>query len=70
MARPVRGALGVALLEPPKTRAAFCVATGNFSGKVNGTPAKRAERSKSCSEYSRLIGWLTGVGSSAPPPGT
>ena len=65
MARPVRGALGVALLEPPEDARAFCVGTGNFSGKVNGTPAKRAERAKSCSEYSRLIGWLTGLFSSA-----
>ena len=46
-------------------RAAFCVATGKVSGNVNGTPAKRAERSKSSSEYSRLSGWLTGLFSSA-----
>ena len=30
-----------------------------------GTPAKRAERSKSCRVYSRLIGWDTGLFSSA-----
>ncbi len=38
---------------------------GKGSGKVKGTPEKRAERSKSCSEYSHLIGWLTGLLSSA-----
>ena len=48
-----------------KTRAAFCVKIGNFSGLVSGTPAKRAERSKSRNEYSRLIGCATGLFSSA-----
>ena len=38
-------------------RAAFCVAIGNFSGIFSGTPAKRAERSKSRNEYSRLSGY-------------
>ena len=46
-------------------RAAFWVGIGNFCGIVSGTPAKRAERSKSCSEYSRLIGCETGLFNSA-----
>ena len=46
-------------------RAAFWVGMGNFSGILSGTPSKRAERSKSCSEYSRLIGCDTGALSSA-----
>ena len=48
-----------------KSRAAFCVAIGKGCGIVSGTPAKRAERSKSSSEYSRLIGCDTGLFNSA-----
>src|SRR5450432_949315 len=56
---------GRASLSHQNKRAAFCVAIGKGSGNLNGTPAKRADRSKSCNEYSRLIGWLTGLFSSA-----
>ena len=42
-------------------RAAFIVAIGNFSGRRSGTPAKRAERSKSSSVYSRFSGYDTGL---------
>ena len=37
-------------------RAAFCVAIGDFAGIVNGTPAKRAQRSRPRSAHSRFSG--------------
>ena len=46
-------------------RAAFWVGIGKCAGIFIGTQAKRAERSKSSSEYSRLIGCDTGLFSSA-----
>ena len=53
------------LVEPPEDARRVLRGDRELLGSVNGTPAKRAERSKSCSEYSRLIGWLTGLLSSA-----
>jgi hypothetical protein len=58
----------VATLCRPATRTrAPRSASGSETGPAcfNGTPAKRAERSKSRSEYSRLIGYETGLFSSA-----